>query len=148
MAFVTLEDLEGVIEVTVFADLYSQARELLHSGEPVFISGVREGDKENPKVLAQEICPIHEAPTRFSKEIHIRISTTGAAPAQIADLKRILHRHRGGLPVTIHVTIPNRTETIVKLSTVSCEPSEQLRSELGKTFGDGAASFEDSLKAD
>ena len=58
MAFVTLEDLEGVIDVTVFADLYSQVRELLHSGELVFISGVREGGKENPKGLAQDMCPL------------------------------------------------------------------------------------------
>jgi hypothetical protein len=40
------------------------------------------------------------------------------------------------------VTIPNRTETVIKLSSVSCEPSVQLMVELGKTFGEGAASFE------
>ena len=142
MAFVALEDLTGVTEVTVFSDLYSQCRDLLRSGEPLIISGIREGDKDSPKVLAQEIYRIEEAPRRFSRGMQIRISTLGADPHQIKDLKRILARHKGRLPVRLHVVIPNRTETIINLNAVSCDPSEALLAEVHGTLGYQAVSFE------
>jgi len=135
MAFITLEDLEGLTEVTVFADLYAQNRDLLHQAEPVVISGIREGDAETPKLLAQQICHIQDAPGLFSSRMHIRISSTGTDPGQIADLKRILARHRGKLPVTLHVVIPNRTETLISLPTVSCAASERLDNEVERRLG-------------
>jgi DNA polymerase-3 subunit alpha len=138
MAFISLEDLEGLTEVTVFADLYAQTRDLLHQAEPIIISGIREGDAETPKLLAQQICHIQDAPGLFSSRMHIRISSTGADPGQIADLKRILARHRGKLPVTLHVVIPNRTETVISLPSVSCAASEELDTEVEHRFGQQA----------
>jgi DNA polymerase-3 subunit alpha len=70
--------------------------------------------------------------------MHIRISSTGADPGQIADLKRILARHRGKLPVTLHVVIPNRTETVISLPSVSCAASEELDTEVEHRFGQQA----------
>ncbi len=142
MAFISLEDLAGDVEVTVFADLYQQSRDLLHSAEPLIVSGVREGDADTPKVLAQEICPIHEAPQRFSRGIRIKISTRGAHPHQVKDLRQILARHRGRLPVRLHVVIPNRSETVISLSSVSCDASDAMMNELHRTFGYQPVSFE------
>jgi len=142
MAFVSLEDLTGTVEVTVFADVYALTRDVLRSGEPLFVSGSKNGETDNPKVLAQEILPITEVPRRYSSAIHIRISTAGTHPDQITDLKRILHRHNGSLPVTLHVVIPNRTETVIKLRSVTCDASEAFLAEVNGTFGAHAAYLE------
>ncbi len=142
MAFVGLEDLEGVAEVTVFSDLYAESRDLLKPGEPIMISGTRNGEKDNPKILAQEICRLEDAPGRFSNGIHIRIMTTGTDPARIKDLKRILKRHQGSLPVKLHVIVPNRTETVMSLPSISCGATSELQSEVNETFGYPAVSFE------
>lgn len=142
MAFVTLEDLTGTTEVTVFSDLYLPTRDLLQSSEPLMISGVREGDKESPKILAQEIYPMEEAPRRLSKGVQIKLSARGADPQYIKDLKQVLARHRGRLPVRLHVIIPNRTETIISLSSVTCDPSEAFLAEVRNTLGYEAVSFE------
>jgi DNA polymerase-3 subunit alpha len=142
MAFMTLEDLEGLTEVTVFSDLYAQRRDVVQVGEPVIISGVREGDAENPKVLAQEICRIQDAPSHFCNRIHLRVLATGTDPAQITDLKGILASHRGKLPVTLHVVIPNRTETVISLPSVSCEASKELEDEVESRFGYQAVWFD------
>jgi DNA polymerase III subunit alpha len=142
MAFVTLEDLSGTTEVTVFSDLYLPTRDLLQSSDPLMITGVREGDKESPKVLAQEIYPIEDAPRRLSKGIRIKLSARGADPLYVKDLKQILARHRGRLPVRLHVIIPNRTETIISLASVSCDPTEAFLAEVRNTLGYEAVSFE------
>ncbi|MBI5570796.1 MAG: DNA polymerase III subunit alpha [Desulfomonile tiedjei] len=141
MAFIALEDLAGTIEITVFSDLYLQHRDLLQSGEPVIVSGVREGDKESPKVLAQEICRIQDAMKKFSKGIEITISARGTDPGKIGDLKKILQRHRGALPVKLHVVIPNRTETVISLHSTTCEASEALLAEVQDAFGYQPMSF-------
>jgi DNA polymerase-3 subunit alpha len=142
MAFISFEDLEGVIEMTVFSEVYLQCKDLLQSGEPLIISGVREGDKDSPKVLVQEIYRVEDAAKRLSKGIQIRISTRGADPAHISDLKRILNRHKGHLPVKVHVIIPNRSETVVNLASVACEPSDRFLEEVHNVFGNDAVFFD------
>ena len=135
MAFVTLEDLTGTIEVTVFSDLYAQVRDLLQSGDPLIVVGVREGDEDNPKVLAKEIHHIEEAQHRYSNAVHIHISAPGTDLSQISNLKHILQRHKGRIPITLHVTIPKRTETIIGLPAFKCEPSTAFIAEIKEALG-------------
>ncbi len=142
MAYVTLEDMEGAIDVTVFADLYGEVRDVLNTSEPLLISGTKEGNQANPKVLAREIYHLASATRRFSREVHVRISTTEADPKQISDLKGIFERHKGNLPVTLHVIIPNKSETVIRLGSVMCAPSDALAGEVEKTFGYAAVTFE------
>jgi DNA polymerase-3 subunit alpha len=142
MAFAVLEDLAGSVEVTVFSDLYAQRRDLLQSGQPILVSGVREGEDDNPRVRAQEICAIEEATRMFSSRIHVRIFTTGVDPAKIRDLRGILTRHKGNLPVKLHVITPNKTETIIDLPSVQCAATDGLAIELNEAFGKNTVSFE------
>jgi DNA polymerase-3 subunit alpha len=135
MAFVTFEDLEGVVEVTVFSDLYALTRDLFNCGEPLMLSGLREGEADSPKILAQEIHLLKDAPRHFSRSVVVRMSTLGSDSGQIRSLKTILLRHRGKVPVKLAITIPNRSETIISLGSVGCDPSEAFLSELRKQFG-------------
>lgn len=135
MAFMELEDLEGSVEVTVFSDVYVQNRALLQSGDPLIVSGTKEGNGENPKILAQDIIRIEDAPNKFGRMIHIRIVATGATPEHIKDLKRILGAHRGSIPVTLHVVVPNKTETVLNLPSVTCGATQELVEQVEHTLG-------------
>jgi DNA polymerase-3 subunit alpha len=142
MAFISLEDLTGITEVTVFADLYKLTRDLLQSGDPLMITGVREGDKESPKMLAHEIYPLDETPRRMSKGIRIRISALGADPRHVGQLKKIFSKHRGRVPVKVSVSIPNRSETLISLPAVECDPSEEFITEIRDVLGYPAVTLE------
>ncbi len=142
MAFLDLEDLTGITEVTVFSDLFVRSRDLLNSGHPVIVSGTREGDEESPKILAQEIYRIEDAVRYFCRTVHIRITTVGSDPEQVKELKRIFVRHKGRLPVKLHVVIPNKTETVVSLPSVTCDASEAFLSEIYNAFGHQSVSFD------
>ena len=135
MAFLTIEDLEGVTEGTVFADVYSSSRDIINSGEPLILAGTRDGEPESPKILVNEIHRLKDAPRYFSKELQIKISTTGIDPIQIYQLKRVLEKHKGKVPVKLHIVIPNRTETIVNLASMTCDPSETFLEETQTMFG-------------
>jgi DNA polymerase-3 subunit alpha len=142
MAFVELEDLTGTTEATVFSDLYLPSRELLQSAEPLIMTGTKDGENDAPKILAQEIHRLEEAPRHFSRGIQIRISARGADPSQIKDLSRILNQHKGRTPVKLRVVIPNRSETLINLGAVSCDISEALCAEVQTMFGEHSIAFE------
>jgi len=142
MGFVSLEDLTGTTEVTVFSEQYRQNLGLLQSGEPLLICGAGEGEKDSPKLVAGEIYRLQEAARHLGKSIQIRMSTSGTDPLQIKDLKRILSRHKGRLPVKLHVVIPNRTETVISLASVTCDPTDALVAEVDDFFGQHSIHFE------
>jgi DNA polymerase-3 subunit alpha len=142
MAFVFLEDMTGTAEITVFSDLYADKKELLESGDPLVVVGVRNGENDNPKVLAHEIHRLDEAQRHFSSVIRIKITTTGIDPSSIKTLKSILARSKGRIPVRIHVIVPNKTETIINLSSTLCDPTESMLVDLQNTFGGQAVFFE------
>jgi DNA polymerase-3 subunit alpha len=142
MAFLTLEDLTGTVEVTVFADVYAETQELIKSGDPIVVSGPKEGNAENPKVLAQEIFHISEAKSRMSNEVRITLSSRRSDPSHVALLKGILSRHKGRVPVTFEVIIPNRTTTVIKVPTLRCDASDSLFTEVKQALGYQPMSFQ------
>ena len=57
MLFFTLEDLEGMIEVVFFPDVYRRVKNELSTNQPVLISGVVEVDAESgePVLRAERV---------------------------------------------------------------------------------------------
>ena len=74
MAFITLEDLYGSVEVLVFPNRYEQYRDLLEEDNRIFIKGkVSFEEEEDSKLLCDFIAPfdkadeIHQTPKRFGQ---------------------------------------------------------------------------------
>ncbi len=74
MAFITLEDLYGSVEVLVFPNRYEQYRSLLEEDNKIFIKGkVSYEEEEDSKLLCDFIAPfenadeIHQTPKRFGQ---------------------------------------------------------------------------------
>jgi DNA polymerase-3 subunit alpha len=61
MAFLTLEDLYGSIEVIVFPETYRRSQLWCESDEPLLIWGKVEGDGSEGRMIAQRILPLKEA---------------------------------------------------------------------------------------
>jgi DNA polymerase-3 subunit alpha len=142
MAFVALEDLNGSVEVTVFSDLYLQSRELLQSHEPLIIVGTKEGNGDSPKILAQEIYRVHDAPRRLSKGVTVRLLAAGMDPEKVRELKSIVVKHKGALPLKVHVIIPGKTQTVIKVPTPGCDASDLFVADVKNAFGPESIFFE------
>ena len=74
MAFITLEDLYGSVEVLVFPNRYEQYRSLLEEDSRIFVKGkVSFEEEEDSKLLCDFIAPfdkadeIHQTPKRFGQ---------------------------------------------------------------------------------
>lgn len=136
MAFVSLEDLYGIIEVIVWADLYKDVSSLLKSEEPVLIIGKLDSRSEKPKILAESIFPLKEAPLRLCSRVKLRLQTVGLTKEHLLELKGIIQKNPGKCPVYLHFIIPGRSETIMSLpDKYRVQPGQQLTEAIENLFG-------------
>ncbi len=115
MAFITLEDLSGSVEIIVFPEVYSAAMGLLKGEDPLLVSGELDVGEEACKILATEVALLRDVKETLAKLVHIRLTTPGLDEIQMRQLKGIVQRYRGNCEVQLHITIPNRSETIITL---------------------------------
>ena len=143
MAFVTLEDLSGFIEMVVFPEVYLAASELLKSEEPLLVSGSLDIGEETCKLMATEVLSLREVKERLTKRVHFRLSTPGLDEEQLRNLKDIMERHRGHCETLIHLTIPNRSETLLRLpENLKVAASDEIMDDAERLFGYNVVTFE------
>jgi len=116
MAFVTLEDLHGSVEATVFSSLYVKVHDLLTDDRPILIQGQLQKDENSVKILADTIIPIDKAEETWTASVHFNLDITRTQRELLVKLKEILKSHPGSCRAYIHLLNPGKTETIVALS--------------------------------
>jgi len=115
MANFTLEDMHGVVDVTVFPDLYRKCAELIEGEEPIFIKGnVETGEENGARLIAQEIMTIPEARMKFTNSVHIVLSTTGLEKETFLELKRAFKSHPGQSQVVFHFRFHGKGELVMR----------------------------------
>lgn len=63
MAFITVEDLYGMVEVIVFSNIYERKKHLLTMDSKVFIKGRASVDEDRAgKIICKDIIPFDEVP--------------------------------------------------------------------------------------
>ena len=98
-SMVTLEDLEGSVQVLCMNENYDKYRELLVPGKAILVIGeVNTGD-DKPKIFPQEIMPLEDAPARFTKQVHLRLHTAHLKPEHLAVGAGTGGRASGQVPV-------------------------------------------------
>ena len=115
MAFLTLEDLTGTIEVVVFSDLFAQSASLLKSDVPLFVKGNVDHNDEATKILAREILSLEQMRLQKTKAVHLTVRQDLITREALEDFKRLLARYPGKLPAYLHLIGPSERETVLAL---------------------------------
>jgi DNA polymerase-3 subunit alpha len=98
-ALVTLEDLEGSVQVLCMNENYDKYRDLLVPGKALLVVGeVNTGD-DKPKIFPQEIMPLEDAPRRYTRQVHLRLHTAHVRPEQLEAVRDLLAAHAGKCPL-------------------------------------------------
>jgi DNA polymerase-3 subunit alpha len=144
MAFATLEDLDGTFDLVIFAEPYAQYGSLLKTavaseGEqgplPLLVGGDLEvGDP--PKILVRDVLELERAEEKLSNQLIVRIRAEEATQDRLSALRRLLESHPGECAVTLHLVIPDESETRVAVSAVrGVRPDSALRRDVDDLFG-------------
>lgn len=100
MAFLTLEDIYGQIEVLAFPDVFERARELTDPDRRVYITGKATINRdENASLIAERICDIED--TR--KELWIACSDKADYDRKAQAVEDFCFEHQGRVPVIIYL---------------------------------------------
>lgn len=143
MAFVSLEDLSGSVELVVFPEVYAASMELIKGEEPLLVTGELDVGEEACKILASEVVLLKEIKETMAKTIHIRLTTPGLEERQMRQLKGIVQRYRGGCDVRLHIVIPNRSETVIMLpESMKMAASDEAMADAEALFGYNVMNFE------
>jgi DNA polymerase-3 subunit alpha len=97
-AMVTLEDLEGSVQVLCFNENYDKYRELLVPGKAILVIGEVNAGDDKPKVFPQEIMLLEQAPARFTKQVHFRLHTAHLKPNDLMSVQELIAAHPGKCP--------------------------------------------------
>jgi DNA polymerase-3 subunit alpha len=115
MAFVTLEDLSGFAEVTLFSSVYSSVSVLVVKDAAIFIEGRVTKDEKSVKILGDTVIPIEKAEETWTTSVRLKLDITSFDKEKLQQLYDILEKHKGTSGACLHLRIPQRTETIVAL---------------------------------
>ena len=130
MAFLTLEDLHGSVEVICFPKLYQEVKELLESDVPIFLEGTLQKEEDTSEsleintknkrkqrdnaIIADFIEPLTTACNRRIKGVDIIIKGDHIIPPMLEKIKGILLANSGENPVFLQITLPKKGQ--VKMS--------------------------------
>jgi DNA polymerase-3 subunit alpha len=143
MAFLTLEDMKGFVEVILFPEVFKAALPCLRGGDPLLVSGTLDLSEEHIKIKGTDVRSLLELIPQREKPFHLRIPLSLLASSQLADLKKIILANRGSSKVLLHFMGGAHRETVVALSDqYTVDPSQNLKAHLQNLFKSSLISFE------
>jgi DNA polymerase-3 subunit alpha len=98
-AMVTLEDLDGTVQLLCMNESYDQHRELFVAGKALLVIGEVSTGDEKPKIFPQELMPLDEAPRRYTRQVHLRLRTEILDNAMMEELRGITASFPGKCPL-------------------------------------------------
>ena len=138
MAFLNLEDLNGVIEVVIFSDIYKKYSSLLEKDTPVLVKGKVSYRNHAPKILAEKIIPLEKAEEELTSRILIDFTANGLSKELLFSLKELLIREKGKCSVTLKIaTSENLLATIDLDQEIKISPCKEILQEIEKLTGEG-----------
>ncbi len=131
MAFISLEDFTGSVEVIVFPKLYSSLGEIIREGNVVIVTGrIDVKDEENPKLILETAAPFSQKEAA-PKSGCLEISREDNELALLDSLRTAIFRHRGDTPIYINC----RYGRIKVSPKCCCDASEELISTINSIIG-------------
>jgi len=101
MAFVTLEDQTGSVEVLVFPSVFKEVEFYILPDEPIMVEGTVDKSKEVVKIKAISVTPLREV--RVQKSFHIYLPSETVNTQNLFALKSLLENGNGSFPMVMHI---------------------------------------------
>jgi len=130
MAFGTLEDLEGTVDLVVFPDVYEKLREHMVVDAMVVLAGRLSGRNGRTSVQVEEALPVEQAREKLADAVNVLLPTEDLAPERQEALKGVFERHRGTCALYLHLQLEESRRTVIRSRGLTVCPSEGLMSDL------------------
>ena len=138
MAFLTIEDFDGSMELLVFGDAYEKFKHILAVDAMVLVHGqvsIREGEKK-PKLRVDKALALSESREKLAKSVHVRVKTHGLEEAFIKEVFESCLKVAGACTLVIHVHTEENNVYRIRSRNVLVNPGKDaldlIRNKVGK----------------
>ncbi len=149
MVFITLEDLEGTVEVIVFPKVYEECKELIKKDEIVIIEGRLDVAEGKIKLIAEKVSPLNkylknkkstlkvkkEMYQNILEELHLEINAYKNTPDLLIKLKEIFCTYSGKSQIIIHFKEKEKTILHIIGKEFSVNINDKLIKEIRNILG-------------
>ncbi len=161
MAWVTLEDLTGHLEVIAFPGKdgsrstmdpktgkwtkagpkpgFDHWEPLLKGDDPILVTGtvqVNSRDEQNPVVelIAEEVQSLREVREKRVRRLELKLAADMATEDQLGRLAALAKKHAGATPVAVALQMPGEAETLLGTA-LKVQVSDELLDAVNRLFG-------------
>ncbi len=144
MAIITLEDLEGQIDGTMFAETFAEISakypQAVANESIVFVRGKVDRKRETPSLLVNDLVPIAEAVGKLTTTVAIKLDAMRHSTEVAEQLEQLLKQHKGNCEVYLQVTTTPTQKVTMRLDRERfVKPTKALVDDIERLLGSGSA---------
>ena len=143
MCYITLEDLQGSINIIFFAELYKKYYSFLHEEEPIVVKGTLDigGGEETPKIIALEVTSLSKSLENPYKQVRFMIDANKVSTESLSSFISSMKKFQGKYEGYMHI-MNGKSETIVYLGDdFRLDINDKLKKEADSILGEGATIY-------
>jgi len=143
MGIITLEDLDGSIDGTMFAETFAEVTQKFPDVVSVesicFVKGKVDKKRETPSLMINEIIPVAEAAARLTTAVAIKLDPIRHSTEVVSQLEEAMKRHKGGIEVFLQVQTGPESKVTMRLNKERfVKPTRELVDDLDTLLGSGS----------
>lgn len=144
MAFVSLDDGFGKIDLAIFSELYNQNRELLVADTLLVVTGEVSIDSytNSHRMNVKDIFNMEQVRSQFGRGLVLKVTAEQAASDFMTQLKDVMRNQRGRCPIYIDYLREDSQARLALGNDWRVQPSDELLESLIKLLGEQAVMVE------
>jgi DNA polymerase-3 subunit alpha len=136
-AMVTLEDLDGSVQILLLNDHYEKFIHLVTPNAALLVTGEVNRSEDKSKIFPQEIVPLQDAPLLYTKQVHLRLQTAHLTPADLDAVRALSGAYPGNCPLFLCLKWPGGEVVFIEAhQNYSVKPSAALQQAVDEKFGE------------
>jgi DNA polymerase-3 subunit alpha len=136
-ALVTLEDLQGSVQILCMNENYDKFRHLLEPNKALLVVGEVNNSEDKPKIFPQEIMALEDAPKKYTKQVHFRLNTAHLTPEGLENIRDVAAANPGKCPLFLCLRRPTGEIIFLETHDKFCvAPSRELQHVVDGQFGE------------
>ncbi len=142
MAYLQIEDLQGLVEVIVFPELFKNSEEFIVADAVIHITGTVDKMDTGARIKATKLEPLHDLQTKAVKRVTLRVKEHPDTWVNLPKLKEVLRKHPGSAPISFQFQLSTNVEAdSTPIPDLTVLPSEHLVNDVEHILGKESVTF-------
>ncbi|WP_447976750.1 DNA polymerase III subunit alpha [Candidatus Nitrospira bockiana] len=142
MAYFTIEDLHGMIEVIAFPDLYKSAGSLIVPDSLIRVTGTVDRAEKGTRLKGIKVESLTELQTKGITRVNVRITDQSGTGTRLPQLRQVFERHPGHASISLTFRLADLEAETSPLPNLTVSPSESFIAEVEEVLGKGVVALQ------